>query len=99
MTTNTAVIKRSAQIIHIYTLNNTRDIILPCFTPLVTRNDSVYEKFQATRAKVAPGNLIYRSHFSATEAIHEVSQKRQKYGFLVESLYLQEVHVSQSTFM
>ena len=29
---------------------------------------SVYEKLQATRAKVAPVNLIYGSHFSATEA-------------------------------
>ena len=34
---------------------------------------SVYEKFQATRAKVAPVNLIYGSHFSATEATYEVS--------------------------
>ena len=30
---------------------------------------SVYEKLQATRAKVAPVNLIYGSHFTATEAI------------------------------
>ena len=36
-------------------------------------SDSVYEKLQATRAKVAPINLIYRSHFSATEATYKVS--------------------------
>ena len=35
---------------------------------------SVYEKFQATRAKVAPVNFIYGSHFSATEATYKVSQ-------------------------
>ena len=35
---------------------------------------SVYEKLQATRAKVAPVNLIYGSHSSATEAIYKVSQ-------------------------
>ena len=35
---------------------------------------SVYEKLQATRAKVAPVNLIYWSHFSATEATYKVSQ-------------------------
>ena len=35
---------------------------------------SVCEKFQATRAKVAPVKLIYGSHFSSTEAIYEVSQ-------------------------
>ena len=29
---------------------------------------------QATRAKVAPVNLIYGSHFSATEATYKVSQ-------------------------
>ena len=34
---------------------------------------SVYEKLQATRAKVAPVNLIYESHFSATEATYKVS--------------------------
>ena len=28
---------------------------------------SVYEKLQATRAKVAPVNVIYGSHFSVTE--------------------------------
>ena len=36
--------------------------------------NSVYEKLQATRAKVAPVNLIYLSHFSATEATYKVSQ-------------------------
>ena len=29
---------------------------------------------QATRAKVAPVNLIYGSHFSATEATYKISQ-------------------------
>ena len=36
---------------------------------------SVCEKFQTTRAKVAPVNLIYGSHFSATEATYKVSLK------------------------
>ena len=35
---------------------------------------SVYEKLQATRAKVALVNKIYGSHFSATEATYKVSQ-------------------------
>ena len=35
---------------------------------------SVYEKLQATRAKVAPVNLIYGSYFTATEATYKVSQ-------------------------
>ena len=35
---------------------------------------SVYEKLQVTRAKVGPVNLIYGSHFSATEATYKVSQ-------------------------
>ena len=35
---------------------------------------SEYEKLQATRAKVAPVNLIYGSHFSATEATYKESQ-------------------------
>ena len=38
---------------------------------------SVYEMFQTTRAKVAPKNLIYASHFSATEAMYEVSQNME----------------------
>ena len=38
-------------------------------------NCSVCEKFQTTRAKVAPVNLIYGSHFSATEATYKVSLK------------------------
>ena len=46
---------------------------------------NVCEKFQTTRAKVAPVNLIYGSHFSATEATYEVSQNRENF---VESLYL-----------
>ena len=37
--------------------------------------NSVCEKFQTTRAKVAPVNLIYGSHFSATEATYKVSLK------------------------
>ena len=51
---------------------------------------SVYEKFQATRAKVAPVNLVYGSHFSATEATYEVSQNMENF---VELLYLQEVDI------
>ena len=35
---------------------------------------SVYEKLQATRAKVVPVNLIYGTHFSATKATCKVSQ-------------------------
>ena len=41
---------------------------------ILVYNNSVYEKLQATRAKVAPINLIYGSHFSATEATYKVSQ-------------------------
>ena len=41
---------------------------------IVPLHCSVYEKLQATRAKVAPVNLIYWSHFSATEATYKVSQ-------------------------
>ena len=37
--------------------------------------NSVCEKFQTTRAKVAPVNLIYGSHFSVTEATYKVSLK------------------------
>ena len=36
---------------------------------------SVCEKFQTTRAKVAPVIFIYGSHFSATEATYKVSLK------------------------
>ena len=54
------------------------------------------EKFQATRVKVAPRNLIYGSQFSATEAIYKVSQNME---FFAESSYLQEVDVSQSPSM
>ena len=42
---------------------------------------SVYEKLQTTRAKVAPVNLIYGSHFSATEATYKMSQNM---GYLVK---------------
>ena len=37
--------------------------------------NSVCEKFQTTRAKVAPVIFIYGSHFSATEATYKVSLK------------------------
>ena len=57
---------------------------------------SVYEKFYTTRAKVALVNLIYGSHFFATEATYEVSQNIENF---VESIYIQEVDVSQSYFM
>ena len=57
---------------------------------------SVYEKFQATRANVAPVNLVYGSHFSATESTYEVSQNMENF---VELLYQQEVDISQSHFM
>ena len=57
-------------------------------------NGSVYEKFQATRAQVAPANLIYGSHFSATEAIYEVSQNMENFA-----VYLQEVDVRQYSLM
>ena len=36
-------------------------------------------KLQATRAKVAPVDLIYGSHFSATEATYKVSQNMGNY--------------------
>ena len=57
---------------------------------------SVYENLQATSVKVASVNLIYGSHFSATEATSRVSQNM---GNFVESLYLQEVDVNESLFM
>ena len=61
----------------------------------INGNSSAYEKFQVTRAKVASVNLMYGSHFSATEAIDEVSHN---VDFFVESLYLQEeeIDVTQS---
>ena len=40
---------------------------------------SVYEKLQDTRTKVAPVNLIYGSHFSATEATYKVSQNMRNF--------------------
>ena len=43
-----------------------------------------------------PVNFIYGGHFSATEATYEVSQN---VGNVIESLYLQEVNVSLSSFM
>ena len=42
-------------------------------------HSSVYENLQATRAKVAPVNFIYGSHFSATEATYEVSQNIENF--------------------
>ena len=42
-------------------------------------NSSVYEKFQATRAKVAPVNLVYESHFSAMEATYKVSKNMENF--------------------
>ena len=36
---------------------------------------SVCEKFQTTRAKVAPVIFMYGSHFTATEATYKVSRK------------------------
>ena len=43
-------------------------------TGILQYTNSVYEKLQFTRAKVALVNLIYESHFSATEATYKVSQ-------------------------
>ena len=40
---------------------------------------SVYEKLLATRAKVAPVNLTYGSHFSATDATNIVSQNMRNF--------------------
>ena len=40
---------------------------------------SVCEKFQTTRAKVAPVIFIYGSHFSATEATYKVSLKMENF--------------------
>ena len=48
------------------------------------------------RAKVAPVNCIYGNHFSATGTIYEVSQNMETFA---ESLYLQEVDVSQTPSM
>ena len=59
-------------------------------------NTSVYEKLQATRAKVAPVKLIYGSHFSATEATYKVSQNMGNLWNLQE--HLQELHISQSQY-
>ena len=58
---------------------------------------TVYMKsFKPRVPKWPPVNLPYGSHFSATEATYEVSQNMEKF---VESLYIQEVDVSQSYFM
>ena len=40
---------------------------------------SDYEKLKATRAKVAPVNLSYGSHFSATEATYKMSQNMENF--------------------
>ena len=61
----------------IYTSRNRNDNIyyIIVFVPKVRYTlCSVCKKLQATRAKVAPVNLIYGSHFSATEATYKVSQ-------------------------
>ena len=50
------------------------------------------KSFKQQEPKWPPLNLIYESHFSATEVIYEVFQNM--YNF-VESLYLQEVDLSQ----
>ena len=44
----------------------------------------VYEKFQATRAKVALVKLIYGSHFSDKKATYEAFQNMENF---VETLY------------
>ena len=48
--------------------NNLTSDLSTSISGLALYHISVYEKFQVTRAKVAPVNLIYGSHFSATEA-------------------------------
>ena len=52
-----------------------------CLYIIITdsHSNSVYEKLQSTRAKVAPVNLIYGSHFSATEATYKVSQNMRNF--------------------
>ena len=53
---------------------------------------SACEKFQATRAKVAPVKLIYGSHFSGTKATYEVSQNIDFFLYII-TIYLQEVDI------
>ena len=65
---------------------------LPCNThnaivQNLTYNISVCEKLQATRAKVAPVNLIYGSHFSVTEATYEVSQNIVNFVEFTKNIY------------
>ena len=48
---------------------------------------SVCEKLQATRAKVAPVNLIYGSHFSVTEATYEMSQNIVNFIEFTKNIY------------
>ena len=48
---------------------------------------SVCEKLQATRAKVAPANLIYGSHFSVTEATYEMSQNIVNFVEFTKNIY------------
>ena len=43
--------------------------------------------FQATRAKVAPVNLICGSHFSATEVTYEVSQHKGNFVEFSKNIY------------
>ena len=53
----------------------------------VALHGSVYKKLQATRAKVAPINLIYGSHFSATEAPYKVSQNMGNFVEFYKNIY------------
>ena len=53
---------------------------------------SACEKFQATRAEVAPVKLIYGSHFSGTKATYEVSQNIEFFLYII-TIYLQKVDI------
>ena len=55
---------------------------------------SVYEKLQATRAKVAPVNLIYGSPFSATEATRAGKNHDFFYLFYLNRLFLFKSNIS-----
>ena len=57
---------------------------------------SVYEKLQATRVKVAPVNLIYLSHFSATEATYKVSQNVGNFVEFNKNMYKNYTEASLS---
>ena len=64
-----------------------------CLTVLIYMH-SVYEKLQATRAKVTLVNLIYGSHFSATEATIIVSQNMRNFVEFYIQEHLQELHIA-----